>query len=820
MTYSLGIDPRTIPPTPLLFWEVSNPSIMRAFLSAGLDDYPSSHEATNAGGPAFLGIVVSPSGQSATIITKWMGRDFVGHATNFAVPAGGLAKVKKILAKVSKDVPTISPEAVSKRLDTERSRLLAEEYARANVSEARLPAAVPSGTDLPAEVPSEATARWFLITPAIARALQSEPAFSMMLHGGLSAQYAGISPRGTTVYVKSANGGGSSGGSTPTGIPAGAQLLSYEAVQRALAPVPSSAGGTGSKLPLYLGLGALGVAVLGGAAWLLLRKKPAAMAPNRRRTSRQMRRNAGAKKPIYCGVFFDESEMAVLRNWFRRETGLELLPNIPKDPHLTSVFKPSLEAVSAMPLGGRVQITVTGWAADEKGQALVVSGFPSANATPHLTLSTAQGVSPVYSNELLSQGFASAQGPTVEGTVGYFDGAVQFSVPGGPAPLVSNASPKEIWWRCSRCGRSVHNHSKTRVTESRPKRCKKASGKTSTRCKFVRETSRGLSAGRTSKAPAFKKLSLKNARAIAASIDRAGKRYEARYAEYPETKKDVRDLKRVAALLRSGRTEQAVKRGWDLDTSVRDHLPARFYKIPSRAYPLERNSGQRVEANSRVVYAIPERRAYPITTAQDAYHATQRLKQGRVKSEEDAKRIITAIKREHPGVWRDYLAGYPVSKAMTSKRKGLAARRRRTSRRLRSNPGEFAVGDRVELAGDPGDVGIVLGKPTMLGNREFLPVTFLGRRGRARIPVDQLQQVPVKPAPSRAAPAWRENDMRRELATGALGRAQLYAIGWLDAAGGKAPAWGSALSRTSTGLTDDEDLYRQGYQQVEVISSR
>ena len=76
------------------------------------------------------------------------------------------------------------------------------------------------------------------------------------------------------------------------------------------------------------------------------------------------------------------------------------------------------------------------------------------------------------------------------------------------------------------------------------------------------------------------------------------------------------------------------------------------------------------------VYALPERKAYPITSRKDAYHATQRLKQGRVKDEADAKRIIAAIKRTHPDIWREYLEGYSVSKIMTSKRKGLTARRR------------------------------------------------------------------------------------------------------------------------------------------------
>lgn len=88
-----------------------------------------------------------------------------------------------------------------------------------------------------------------------------------------------------------------------------------------------------------------------------------------------------------------------------------------------------------------------------------------------------------------------------------------------------------------------------------------------------------------------------------------------------------------------------------------------------------KRGGDELTQNRSTVYAIPERKAYPITTAKDAYHATQRLKQGRVKSEEDARRIISAIKREHHGIWSEYLKDYPVSRIMTSKRKGLSARR-------------------------------------------------------------------------------------------------------------------------------------------------
>ena len=136
------------------------------------------------------------------------------------------------------------------------------------------------------------------------------------------------------------------------------------------------------------------------------------------------------KKPVYSGVFLEEREMHTLRAWFHQETGLALLPSEPKDPHLTVAIKPPMEEVAAMPLGYKVKLTVTGWAADEKGQALTVSGFPSDRADPHITLATASGVPPAYSKDLLAQGvIAKVHGPTVEGTVGYFDGKVQFKVP-------------------------------------------------------------------------------------------------------------------------------------------------------------------------------------------------------------------------------------------------------------------------------------------------------------------------------------------------------------------------------------------------------
>jgi len=313
---------------------------------------------------------------------------------------------------------------------------------------------------------SEATARWFLVTPALDRALRDDPTFGLLLGTTPSgAQYVGISPSGTTVYAKTATGGGTSSGVGKRFIPAGAQLVPYAEVmarladeQRASAPV------TSSKLPLYIGLGVGGLVLAGGLAYLMTRK-PVPMAAN------------------------------------------------------------------------------------------------------------------------------VARGARVRGEM------------------------KEYAWKCTHCGRTVHNHDPKRIGKS-SRRC---SSRTSGPCQFRRARAR-LNAN-SSFGPERDRVAAQARAAFARGDGAAARRALARLSE--------------------------------IDIAL---LPRAMGHNPS--------------------YAIPERHAYPITTALDAYHATQRLKQGRVKNETDAKRIISAIKHRHPGVWRQHLAGYPVSKIIASHRKGLAARHR------------------------------------------------------------------------------------------------------------------------------------------------
>ncbi len=101
--------------------------------------------------------------------------------------------------------------------------------------------------------------------------------------------------------------------------------------------------------------------------------------------------------------------------------------------HVTLVFKPSpaqLEAITPH-LGKEVEVEVTGMAIDDRGQAVTVEIPSELKVTPespkdtrihHVTLSCAEGVSPVYSNELLKGAIVPPSVPLrLKGVVRHFE---------------------------------------------------------------------------------------------------------------------------------------------------------------------------------------------------------------------------------------------------------------------------------------------------------------------------------------------------------------------------------------------------------------
>ena len=123
-----------------------------------------------------------------------------------------------------------------------------------------------------------------------------------------------------------------------------------------------------------------------------------------------------AQKVLFTSVVLDDASKRKLISWFEKEIGEALHPK-KHAHHMTIQFKPSEDAVKKTPIGEKATLRVIGWAADDKGQAVLVRpSVPTTNKHPHITVAV-NGVPPMYSNELLAKGYTKVQGPTLTGTV-------------------------------------------------------------------------------------------------------------------------------------------------------------------------------------------------------------------------------------------------------------------------------------------------------------------------------------------------------------------------------------------------------------------
>jgi Fungal tRNA ligase phosphodiesterase domain. len=75
--------------------------------------------------------------------------------------------------------------------------------------------------------------------------------------------------------------------------------------------------------------------------------------------------------------------------------------------HSTIAFKPN--DLAGIEVGKESSLKVVARVYDEKGDALLVENSKSKNQYPHITLSCAEGVSPVYSNELIKKAVESGR---------------------------------------------------------------------------------------------------------------------------------------------------------------------------------------------------------------------------------------------------------------------------------------------------------------------------------------------------------------------------------------------------------------------------
>lgn len=115
------------------------------------------------------------------------------------------------------------------------------------------------------------------------------------------------------------------------------------------------------------------------------------------------------KAPALVRYLLEDTGMfvsAVLTPESRRRL-LEMVPPVHPNVyahHVTLAHDPDAETLAKyQPLEGqRLRIPVTAVAVDDKGQAVLV-GADSENEFAHVTISCAEGVPPVYSNELMAK---------------------------------------------------------------------------------------------------------------------------------------------------------------------------------------------------------------------------------------------------------------------------------------------------------------------------------------------------------------------------------------------------------------------------------
>tara|TARA_Y100000034_G_C6868511_1_gene396109 strand:+ start:437 stop:961 length:525 start_codon:yes stop_codon:yes gene_type:complete len=127
------------------------------------------------------------------------------------------------------------------------------------------------------------------------------------------------------------------------------------------------------------------------------------------------------KKALYIGAFLTPAGAEMLDMWWGTTVQKEFLAKHFAH-HMTIKFKPSVEEVVSLPIGEGVTLKIIGYGEDERGQAVMVSGVRSSNEIPHITVSTAEGISPVYSNELLGLGITEVDGPELDARIGFHNG--------------------------------------------------------------------------------------------------------------------------------------------------------------------------------------------------------------------------------------------------------------------------------------------------------------------------------------------------------------------------------------------------------------
>jgi len=99
-------------------------------------------------------------------------------------------------------------------------------------------------------------------------------------------------------------------------------------------------------------------------------------------------------RPVYYTALFVLDPQTLIKNFLPKHQNVYA-------HHSTIAFRP--ENLEGIEPGRKHKIKILGRTSDEKGDALLVENPKSKNEFPHITLSCASDVGPIYSNELLKQ---------------------------------------------------------------------------------------------------------------------------------------------------------------------------------------------------------------------------------------------------------------------------------------------------------------------------------------------------------------------------------------------------------------------------------
>ena len=130
--------------------------------------------------------------------------------------------------------------------------------------------------------------------------------------------------------------------------------------------------------------------------------------------ARRVAREFLAQSPdTYVGLFLTpQSRRQLLREFPPKHRQVQA-------DHVTILWGGRPDDLAKFDLGSIVRFRVVGYAEDRKAQAAVVILPPEigrySNRKPHVTISTAPGVRPVYSNDLVARGFERVPSRTYSG---------------------------------------------------------------------------------------------------------------------------------------------------------------------------------------------------------------------------------------------------------------------------------------------------------------------------------------------------------------------------------------------------------------------